>query len=113
MQSGYYLIPKRLEAAVRYAYWDPDTKASEDLIKEFDASLTYTFQSTYDHKIVFQYTTVTMGTGGFAAGRSAPDAVNVGTTGGVPNVFVVDGPGTGSGQDLVSQAFMVQYQIFF
>ena len=113
VQSGYYLIPKRLEAAVRYAYWDPDTKASEDLIKEFDASLTYTFQSTYDHKIVFQYTTVTMGTGGFAGGRSAPDAVNVGTTGGVPNVYVVDGPGTGSGQDLVSQAFMVQYQIFF
>jgi len=113
VQSGYYLIPKRLEVAVRYAYWDPDTKASEDLIKEFDASLTYTFQSTYDHKIVFQYTTVTMGTGGFAGGRSAPDAVNVGTTGGVPNVFVVDGPGTGSGQDLVSQAFMVQYQMFF
>ena len=113
VQSGYYLIPKRLEVAVRYAYWDPDTKASEDLIKEFDASLTYPFQSTYDHKIVFQYTTVTMGTGGFAAGRSAPDAVNVGTTGGVPNVFVVDGPGTGSGQDLVSQAFMVQYQMFF
>jgi hypothetical protein len=113
VQSGYYLIPKRLEAAVRYAYWDPDTKASEDLIKEFDASLTYTFQSTYDHKFVFQYTTVTMGTGGFAGGRSAPDAVNVGTTGGVPNVFVVDGPGTGSGQDLVSQAFMVQYQMFF
>jgi hypothetical protein len=113
VQSGYYLIPKRLEAAVRYAYWDPDTKASEDLIKEFDASLTYAFQSTYDHKIVFQYTTVTMGTGGFAGGRSTPDAVNVGTTGGVPNVFVVDGPGTGSGQDLVSQAFMVQYQMFF
>jgi hypothetical protein len=113
VQSGYYLIPKRLEAAVRYAYWDPDTKASEDLIKEFDASLTYTFQSTYDHKIVFQYTTVTMGTGGFAGGRSAPDAVNVGTTGGVPNVFVVDGPGTGSGQDLVSQAVMIQYQMFF
>ena len=113
VQSGYYLIPKRLEAAVRYAYWDPDTKASEDLIKEFDASLTYTFQSTYDHKIVFQYTNVTMGTGGFAGGRSAPDAVNVGTTGGVPNVFVVDGPGTGAGQDLVSQAFMVQFQIFF
>jgi hypothetical protein len=113
VQSGYYLIPKRLEVAVRYAYWDPDTKASEDLIKEFDASLTYTFQSTYDHKIVFQYSAVTMGTGGFAAGRSAPDAVNTGTTGGVPNVYVVDGPGTGSGQDLISQAFMVQYQMFF
>jgi hypothetical protein len=113
VQSGYYLIPKRLEVAMRYAYWDPDTKASEDLIKEFDASLTYNFQSTYDHKIVLQYSTVTMGTGGFAAGRSAPDAVNTGTTGGVPNVYVVDGPGTGSGQDLVSQAFMVQYQMFF
>lgn len=113
VQSGYYLIPKRLEFAARYALWDPDTKASEDLIRQFDAALTYSFHSTYDHKIVFQYSNITMGTGGFAGGRSAPDAVNVGTTGGVPNVFVVDGPGTGSGQDLVSQAFMVQYQMFF
>ncbi len=113
VQSGYYLIPKRLEFAARYALWDPDTKASEDLIRQFDAALTYSFHSTYDHKIVFQYSNITMGTGGFAAGRSAPDAVNVGTTGGVPNVFVVDGPGTGSGRDLVSQAFMVQYQMFF
>jgi hypothetical protein len=113
VQSGYYLIPKRLEFAARYALWDPDTKASEDLIRQFDAALTYSFHSAYDHKIVFQYSNITMGTGGFAAGRSAPDAVNVGTTGGVPNVFVVDGPGTGSGRDLVSQAFMVQYQMFF
>lgn len=113
VQSGYYLIPKRLEVAVRYAYWDPDTKASADLIKQFDAALTYYFQSTHDHKLVFQYSTVTMGTGGFAAGRSAPDAVNVGTTGGVPNVFVVDGPGTGAGRDLISHAFMLQYQVFF
>jgi len=113
VQSGYYLIPKRLEVAARYAYWDPDTKASQDLIKEVDVSLTYNFQSTYDHRIVLQYSNVTMGTGGFAGGRSAPDAVNTGTTAGVPNVYVVDGPGTGSGQDLVSQAFMVQYQLYF
>lgn len=113
VQSGYYLIPKQLEFAVRYAYWDPDTKASEDLIKQFDAALSYYFHSTYDHKIVFQYSTVTMGTGGFAGGRSAPDAINTGTTGGVPNTFVVDGPGTGSGQDLISHAFMVQYEMFF
>ncbi len=113
VQSGYYLIPKQLEVAVRYAYWDPDTKASEDLIKQFDAALTYYVRSTYDQKIVFQYSTVTMGTGGFAGGRSAPDAVNVGSTGGVPNTFVVDGPGTGSGRDLVSQAFIIQYEMFF
>jgi hypothetical protein len=113
VQSGYFLIPKQLEIAARYSYWDPDTKASEDLIKQFDAALTYYFQSTYAHKIVLQYSTVTMGTGGFAGGRSAPDAVNVGTTGGVPNTFVVDGPGTGSGQDLISHAFIVQYEMFF
>jgi hypothetical protein len=113
VQSGYYLIPKRLEVAARYAYWDPDTKASADLIKQIDASLTYYFQSTHDHKFVFQYSTVTMGTGGFAGGRSAPDAVNVGSTGGVPNVYVVDGPGSGAGQNLVSHAFMFQYQVFF
>ncbi len=113
VQSGYYLIPRRLELAARYAYWDPDTKASQDLIKQVDAALTYYFHSTYDHKIVLQFSTVTMGTGGFAGGRSAPDAVNVGDNGGVPNVFVVDGPGTGSGQDLISHAFMVQYEVFF
>lgn len=113
VQSGYYLIPKRLEIAARYSYWDPDTKASADLIKQIDAGITYYFQSTHDHKVVFQYSTVTMGTGGFAGGRSAPDAVNVGNTGGVPNVFVVDGPGSGAGHNLVSHAFMFQYQIFF
>lgn len=113
VQSGYYLIPKRLEIAARYSYWDPDTKASADLIKQIDAAVTYYFQSTHDHKIVFQYSTVTMGTGGFAGGRSAPDAVNVGNTGGVPNVFIVDGPGSGAGQNLVSHAFMFQYQVFF
>ncbi len=113
IQSGYYLIPKRLEIAARYSYWDPDTKASADLIKQIDAAVTYYFHSTHDHKITFQYSAVTMGTGGFAGGRSAPDAVNIGTTGGVPNVFVVDGPGSGAGQNLVSHAFMFQYQVFF
>jgi hypothetical protein len=113
VQSGYYLIPKQLEVAARYAYWDPDTKASEDLIHQVDASLSYYFHSTYDHKIVFQYSTVTMGTGGFAGGRSAPDAINTGTTGDVPNTFVVDGPGTGSGRDLISHAFIIQYEMFF
>jgi hypothetical protein len=108
VQSGYYLIPRRLEVAARYAYWDPDTNASQALIKQFDASLSYYFHSTYDHKIVLQYSTVTMGTGGFAAGRSAPDAVNIG-----PDTFVVDGPGTGSGQDLISHAFIIQYEMFF
>ena len=49
VQSGYYLIPKQLEVAARYAYWDPDTKASEDLIHQVDASLSYYFHSTYDH----------------------------------------------------------------
>ena len=113
VQSGYYLIPKRLEIAARYSYWDPDTKASQDLIKQIDAAITYYFHSTHDHKVTFQYSTVTMGTGGFAGGRSAPDAVNVGNTGGVPNVFIVDGPGSGAGQNLVSHAFMFQYQVFF
>ena len=26
VQSGYYLIPRKLEVAARYAYWDPDTR---------------------------------------------------------------------------------------
>lgn len=108
VQSGYYLIPKRLEVAARYAYWDPDTKASEDLIKQVDASLSYYFHSTYDHKIVFQYSTVTMGTGGFAAGRSFPDV----PAGATNAVFNVDNA-PGSGRDLISHAFMIQYEMFF
>src|SRR5512146_334708 len=26
VQSGYYVIPRKLEVAARYAYWDPDTR---------------------------------------------------------------------------------------
>lgn len=108
VQSGYYLIPRQLEFAARYAYWDPDTKASRDLIHQVDAAMTYYFHSTYDHKIVFQYSTVTMGTGGFAAGRSYPDV----PTGATNAVFNVDNaPGTG--RDLISHAFMIQYEMFF
>ena len=33
VQSGYYLIPRHLEVAARYSYWDPDTNAAGDLIK--------------------------------------------------------------------------------
>lgn len=106
-QSGYYLIPRKLELAGRYAYWDPDTRSASDLIKQADVALTYYLSGTYDHSITFQYSNVAMGTGGFAIGRSAPlpQIDGVFPSGGVP----LDA----RGGTLVENTFRIQYQIFF
>ncbi len=106
-QTGYYLIPRKLELAGRYAYWDPDTRSASDLIKQVDVALTYHLDGTYDHTITLQYSNLAMGTGGFAIGRSAPLPQVNGTflSGSVP----LDGPGG----TLVENAIRVQYQIFF
>ena len=101
-QTGYYLIPRRLELAARYAYWDPDTNAADDVIKEFSAAASYYFQSTYDHKIVFEFSNTAMGTGGFAQGRSAPLPAGFGTT-----------PLDAVGGTLVENRIRIQYEIFF
>lgn len=107
VQSGYYLIPRTLELAARYAWWDPDTRSAADLIKQVDVSLNWFLGGTYDHQIMITYSNIAMGQGGFAIGRSAPlPAVgSVFPSGSVP----LDArAGT-----LIENAVRVNYQIFF
>lgn len=106
-QSGYFLLPRRLELAGRYAYWDPDTNAAGDLVKEVNVALTYYVNGTYDQTITLQFTNLAMGTGGYTIGRSVPlPAVN----GTVPSGTV---PLDAAGGTLRENAIRLQYQIFF
>jgi hypothetical protein len=107
VQSGYYLIPRKLEVAARYAYWDPDTRSASDLIKEVDVSLNWFLSGTYDHQIMLTYSNIAMGQGGFASGRSAPLPA-VGTTFSSGTVPLDVQAGT-----LIENMIRVQYQIFF
>lgn len=108
VQSGYFLLPRKLQLAGRYAWWDPDTNAAADLIKQADIALTYYFSGSYDHQIALQYSNVFMGTGGYALGRSAP----------LPTAPVALSPfGTAPldavQKNLIENAIRVQYSIFF
>jgi hypothetical protein len=107
VQSGYYLIPRKLEVAARYAYWDPDTRSASDLIKEVDVSLNWFLSGTYDHQIMVTYSNIAMGQGGFAIGRSAP----------LPAVGANFPSGTipldANAGTLIENMVRVQYQIFF
>lgn len=102
VQTGYYLIPRHLEIAGRYAYWDPDTHSASDLVKQVDVSLNWFPFGTYDYQFMMTYSNVAMGTGGFAIGRSAPVPVS---SGGVP----LDA----RGGTLIENALRIQLQIFF
>ncbi len=107
VQSGYYLIPRKLEVAARYSYWDPDTHASSDLIKQVDASLNWFPFGTYDYQVMLTYSNTAMGTGGYAVGRSAPlPAIN----GSFPSGVV---PLDAKGGTLIENALRLQFQIFF
>lgn len=101
-QSGYFLLPRKLELAGRYAYWDPDTNASGDLVKEANVALTYYVNGNYDQTITLQYSNLAMGTGGYAIGRSAPLPTGSGTV-----------PLDARGGTLIENAIRLQYQIFF
>ncbi len=111
VQTGYFLIPRQLQAAARYSWWDPDTHSANDLIKQVDFALSYYINGTYDHQIQIQYTNLFMGTGGYAIGRSAPLPTGA-------NVFPT---ATSSGtvpldavhKNLIENAIRVQYSIFF
>ena len=109
VQSGYYLIPRHLEVAARYSYWDPDTNASNDLIRQVDASINWFPFGTYDYQLMVTYSNMAMGTGGYAIGRSAPlptqppGAVN-------PSGTV---PLDARGGTLIENLIRVQLQIFF
>lgn len=107
VQSGYYLIPRKVEVAARYAWWDPDTRSGGDLIKEVDISLNWFLSGTYDHQIMVTYSNIAMGQGGFAIGRSAPLPA-VGAT--FPSGTV---PLDARAGMLIENAVRVQYQIFF
>lgn len=116
VQSGYYLIPRKVELAARYAYWDPDTHSGGDLIKEVDVSLNWYLNGTYDHQIMVTYSNVAMGMDGFAIGRSSP----LPSTGGnqnanpCPSTFPAGCvPLDSHAGTLIENAIRVQYQIFF
>ena len=102
VQTGYYLIPRYLEIAGRYSYWDPDTNSADDLIKQVDLSLNWFLNGTYDHQIMVTYSNIAMGTGGYAIGRSAPLPPQSGTI-----------PLDARGGTLIENMIRVQYQIFF
>ncbi len=107
VQSGYYLIPRKVEVAARYAWWDPDTRSGGDLIKEVDLSLNWFLGGTYDHQIMLTYSNIAMGQGGFAIGRSAPLPA-VGAT--FPSGTV---PLDARAGTLIENAVRINYQIFF
>jgi hypothetical protein len=102
VQSGYYLIPRTLEASGRFSYWDPDTHVGNDLIYQTDASLNWFLNGTYDHQIMLTYSNVQFRTGGYAIGRSNPLPPGSGTV----SLDAVGGT-------LIEHAIRVQYQIFF
>ena len=106
-QSGYFLLPRKLELAGRYAYWDPDTNAAGDLVREVNVALTYYVNGNYDQTITLQYSNLAMGTGGYAIGRSNPlPAVNGSFSSGTVPLDAVGGT-------LRENAIRLQYQIFF
>ncbi len=110
VQSGYYLIPRKVEVAARYAWWDPDTRSGGDLIKQVDVSLNWFLSGTYDHQIMLTYSNVAMGMGGYAIGRSAPLPATGPCPAGCPSGSVPLDLNAGT---LIENAFRIQYQIFF
>ena len=94
-QVGKYIIPRKLEVAVRYGVMDPSTKQKDDLLKEFGVAVNYSFDGTYNNRLVIDFSNITQGSGGRAPDRfpfeSAP----------------------GFGQDLIENRINVQYQFYF
>jgi hypothetical protein len=66
-QSGYYVIPKKLEFQARYGWFDPDTRSSQDLIKETAGGAHWLFDG-HDQKISLEYAYIISGTGSFSTG---------------------------------------------
>lgn len=95
VQAGKYIIPRKLELAVRYGFMDPSTRQTHDLTKEFGVALNYSFDGTYNNRLIIDYTNFTIGSGG-----SAPDRAPFETL-------------PGFGRDLVENRINVQYQFYF
>lgn len=94
-QAGKYIIPRKLELAVRYGFMDPSTKQKDDLVKEFGAAINYSFDGTYNNRLVIDYSNITFGSGGRA-----------------PDRFPFESH-PGFGGDLIENRINVQYQFFF
>ena len=95
VQVGKYVIPRKLELAVRYGVLDPSTKQQNDLTKEFGASINYSFDGTYNNRLVVDYSNLTVGSGGRA-----------------PDRFPFENQ-PGFGRDLIENRVNVQYQFYF
>jgi hypothetical protein len=94
-QVGKYIIPRKLELAVRYGVMDPSTKQKNDLTKEFGAAINYSFDGTYNNRLVVDYSNITMGSGGRAPDRFPWESL------------------PGFGRDLIENRVNVQYQFYF
>ena len=94
-QVGKYIIPRKLELAMRYGFMDPSTQQVNDLVKEFGAAINYSFDGTYNNRLVIDYSNITMGSGGRA-----------------PDRFPFESE-PGFGRDLVENRINVQYQFYF
>ncbi|MCC6964969.1 MAG: hypothetical protein IT391_01625 [Nitrospira sp.] len=94
-QLGKYVIPRKLEVAVRYGVMDPSTKQKQDLTKEFGAAVSYSFDGTYNNRLVIDYSNITQGSGGRAPDRYPFESL------------------PGFGQNLVENRINVQYQLYF
>jgi hypothetical protein len=94
-QVGKYIIPRKLEIATRYGIMDPSTKQKHDLTKEFGLALNYSFDGTYNNRLVVDYSNITMGSGGRAPDRFPFESL----------------PGFNS--DLIENRLNVQYQFYF
>ena len=95
VQVGKYIIPRKLELAVRYGVLDPSTKQKDDLTKEFGAALSYSFDGTYNNRLIVDYSHLTLGSGGRAPDRFPFESL------------------PGFGQDLIENRINVQYQFYF
>ena len=95
VQVGKYIIPRKLELALRYGVLDPSTKQKDDITKEFGAALSYSFDGTYNNRLIIDYSNLTLGSGGRAPDRFPFESL------------------PGFGRDLVENRINVQYQFYF
>jgi citrate lyase subunit beta/citryl-CoA lyase len=68
---------------------------TNDLVKEFGAAINYSFDGTYNNRLVVDYSNITLGSGGRA-----------------PDRFPFESQ-PGFGRDLIENRINVQYQFFF
>jgi len=94
-QVGKYLIPRKLEIAARYGFIDPSTKQGNDLTHEFGAAINYSFDGTYNNRLVIDYSNIQMSSGGRAPDRYPFEVL----------------PGWGA--KLIENRINVQYQFYF